>query len=272
MKSKRKFKWLISGVLCVALVIVSYNIYVNGIGDTGTPHDNHVAENGHDDDQVDHGAHTGESEVIPSIHYDGEIMMITVEDKQGKPVIEYEINHEKLMHLIVVSHDLAEYYHLHPTLLEGGVFSLDEELPAGSYSAFVDIMPVGYGYHVEPISLQVGTEEAIGHIDLIPDTNFTKMIDGVTVTMESNTLKTGVPIRLNFIVKGASPEPYLGALGHVVILDESAINYVHVHPVSDKETTFETQFDESGIYKVWGEFQFNGKVHVYPFVIDVNRQ
>jgi hypothetical protein len=42
-----------------------------------------------------------------------------------------------------------------------------------------------------------------------------------------------------------------------------------VHPTSEEKTLFETKFDKPGIYKVWGEFKFDGKVGSYPFVIEV---
>lgn len=69
--------------------------------------------------------------------------------------------------------------------------------------------------------------------------------------------------------KDATPEPYLGALGDVVITDELGEKFIHVHPMSEKETAFMTQFDERGIYKMWTEFKLDGEVIVYPFVIEV---
>lgn len=74
---------------------------------------------------------------------------------------------------------------------------------------------------------------------------------------------------MNFDLKGAEPKPYLGALGHVVILDENAENFIHVHPVSDDEPVFKTEFTKSGVYKIWAEFKFGEQVNAYPFVIEV---
>lgn len=279
MKSKRIRIWIISAVLYLALVIIVYGAYTTWIVEpeiaNGSHEDQHgkTTENTHDDHDKDddHGQGHGaaESEVVSTLTYYGSLLQIAVNDKEGNPVTEFEINHEKLMHLIVVSHDLSDYYHFHPTSLDNGEFELEIDLPEGSYKAFTDIKPVGYSYLAEPIPLKVGNEGDHGHANLVPETNFTKTIENVTVTMDPTTFVVGAPITLHFMIDGAKPEPYLGALGHVVILDESATNYVHVHPLSDKETKFETQFEEPGLYKIWGEFQFNGVVYVYPFVIEV---
>ncbi|MDQ3714348.1 MAG: hypothetical protein M3388_19330, partial [Acidobacteriota bacterium] len=41
-------------------------------------------------------------------------LFFTVKDKQGGVVKDLQIVHEKPMHLLVVSKDLAEFYHIHP--------------------------------------------------------------------------------------------------------------------------------------------------------------
>jgi hypothetical protein len=53
-------------------------------------------------------------------------------------------------------------------------------------------------------------------------------------------------------------------MGHVVILDENAQDFLHVHPANDREPIFETQFKQPGIYKIWAEFKQNGKVRAFP--------
>ncbi|MDQ0272175.1 hypothetical protein [Cytobacillus purgationiresistens] len=70
-------------------------------------------------------------------------------------------------------------------------------------------------------------------------------------------------------MKDAKTEPHLGALGNVVILYEDGGKYIHVHPVADDKTVFETQFDKPDIYKLWAEFKFGEQVNAYPFVIEV---
>ncbi len=67
-------------------------------------------------------------------------------------------------------------------------------------------------------------------------------------------------------------EPYLGAVGHVVILSADAESYLHVHPLDEKasgpDAEFATIFRKAA-YKIWGQFQHNGEILTVPFVVDV---
>lgn len=174
------------------------------------------------------------------------------------------------MHLVVMSADLKEYYHLHPEIKGNGKYVQQIELADGNYKVFVDINPQGLNYTVKPIDITVGkAHEDSAKNKLIADTNFTKMIDGQTVELIADSIEVNSEITFNFDVKDATPEPYLGALGHVVMTDEGGEAFIHVHPSSDKETIFITQFDQPGMYKMWAEFKLKGKVIAYPFVIQV---
>lgn len=121
--------------------------------------------------------------------------------------------------------------------------------------------------------MQIGeAHHAHGGNELVPDTDFTKTINGQTVELTTRSFEVNKEVGLNFDVKGENPEEYLGALGHVVILDEAGEKFIHVHPVSNDKTVFETQFDKPGIYKLWAEFKFHGQVNAYPFVIEVKKR
>lgn len=304
MKSKRIRTWVLSGALYLTLVVAGYFIYVNmmqddlplqhdehaQVGETSTAnvehgsgeHGEHPAQN---EDQHQHGEqnqhtgqeghgehggeHQGENEVIPRIEYDGQSLVITLKDTEDSPVKQLEVNHEKLMHLILVSEDLQLYEHLHPEQIGEGIFHYKIELAEGQYRAFVDIKPTHYGYHVEPIPVKIGEQNSHHHAQLEPSASFTASLDGKQVTLNTTELVVGEPVTLDYQIEGGQPEPYLGALGHVVILDEQASTFIHVHPMSDDQTSFQTQFDTPGLYKVWGEFQFDGQVYVYPFVLEV---
>jgi hypothetical protein len=68
-------------------------------------------------------------------------------------------------------------------------------------------------------------------------------------------------------------QPYLGAVGHVVILSEDTEQYLHVHPVEElakgPEARFVTSFPKAGRYKVWAQFQRNDKVMTVSYVVEV---
>lgn len=211
----------------------------------------------------------GESDVTANVTYDDGVITIQLKDKNGNAP-ELEISHEKEMHLIVVSADLQEYYHGHPDKHGEGIFTLQKELTSNEYKVFVDIAPKNLTYAVSPIELHVGHAHHIHNKnDLSVDTDLIKTIAGHTVELNANTFKAGQDISLQFDLKGETPEPYLGALGHVVILDENAEKFIHVHPASTDKTQFDTVLTETGKYKLWAEFQFNGNVNVFPYVLEV---
>jgi hypothetical protein len=74
-------------------------------------------------------------------------------------------------------------------------------------------------------------------------------------------------------------EPYIGAMGHCVILSEDTQQYLHSHPEQlfppklgargGPDVAFHTTFPRSGRYKVWGQFKRGDKVIVADFVVDV---
>lgn len=251
--------WGIVAIVCVGIIIGGYSIYVN------------KADEANDHKQSGHGGHSAStaSEVTPKVSYANGEITIELKDKNGN-IPSLEVSHEKLMHLIVVGADLKEYYHLHPEEVGNGVYLQKFDLTGGSYKAFVDIKPKDLSYSVEPIELHVGEgHQGHGENKLIIDTEFTKVINNQAVKLTISSFEVNQEVTLNFDVKDAKPEPYLGALGHVVILDENGEDFIHVHPASNDETIFNTQFTESGVYKIWAEFKFGEQVNVYPFVIEI---
>ncbi|MHC0038462.1 hypothetical protein [Pseudoneobacillus sp. C159] len=237
--------------------------------DKTEPSDEHTGDN-HGDGHSEHGENHGDSEVLAMVHDEAGNLFITLKDKSGDPVSDIEVNHEKLMHLIVVSTDLNDYYHLHPDQVEPGVFKTPHTLTAGSYKIFVDIKPKDLAYQVQPISFILGNPVSNhDHSHLQLDTSFVKKVGEHQATLQMTSLKVKEATELKFDLNGEFPEQHLGALGHVVIIDEKANNYLHVHPQHGDKPIFETTFTEPGIYKIWAEFKFDGEVFTFPYVIEV---
>ncbi|MDG4657728.1 hypothetical protein P6P90_12225 [Ectobacillus antri] len=253
-------KWIVSAVVLLVVIMGGYLIW----NTMQAP----KQESGHHGDHGNHGTVATQGDVTAKVSYDNGTFNVLVQDKNGKPIDDLQINHEKIMHMIVVSHDLGQYYHIHPERTGAGTFSVKQDLEPGAYKVFVDIKPKNASYAVAPIDVTIGNGH-MHHEALQPETNFTKTVSGKTVTMKPDTFAAGEAVTLRFsFADGSVPKPYLGALGHVVILDEAGEKYVHVHPLSAKETAFETKFDKPGVYKIWAEFQFD-EVLVYPFVVEV---
>ena len=69
-------------------------------------------------------------------------------------------------------------------------------------------------------------------------------------------------------------EPYLGAMGHLVVIKSENREYIHAHAETQSAPNglveFAVHFTGPGIYKAWGQFQRNGQVFTVPAVLKVD--
>ncbi|MBB6637072.1 hypothetical protein [Cohnella thailandensis] len=206
---------------------------------------------------------------------------IQITDATGNAVNDFELNHEKLLHLIVISKDLSYFSHIHPEYQGEGKFSIGTTFPSGGeYKVFADFVPKGGSSTI--LSDWVNVEGEPHAAETIKaDSNLTKVVDGIEIELTMSSAKVNEEVTLSFNILDAQTkegirnlEQYLGAVGHVVILSEDAEQYLHVHPMDATATgpkaEFMTSFPKSGIYKIWGQFQHGGKVFTVPFVVEVN--
>jgi len=207
-------------------------------------------------------------------------LAVRITDAGGKPVDHFELQHEKLMHLIVVNEDLSFFNHIHPEYKGNGTFTVATTFPAGGkYKLFADFVPKGGA--ATTISEWVNVEgPAKGHAEVKADSSLVKVVDGKEVALDLSSKKASGDVTLTFTIRDAQTgqpisdlEPYLGAVGHVVILSADAERYIHVHPIDETATgpkaQFATSFPQSGTYKIWGQFQHRGKVFTVPFTVDI---
>lgn len=282
-------KWIGSALVYLLLVVGGYTAYSFYAGedvsqDDEGNHEEHQSEEAHGEEE-EHGAHEGEghegghgdhegestSEVQADVKLDGEEMTITLTDLDGNPMDNLEVNHEKLMHLIVISKDLEQFQHLHPEKVSEGVFTAKADLEEGMYQAFVDIKPSELEYVNEPHPVMVGKHSSHedDHVHLEPETEWTKEQGDYNVTLDVNNFSVKENVVLSFNIEGAEPEDYLGALGHVVVVDEGLEEFIHVHPREGEEPVFEAHFSKPGMYKLWAEFKLVGKVYAFPYVLEI---
>lgn len=209
------------------------------------------------------------------------MVTIQIQDKDGKPIEEFDIKHEKKMHLIVVSKDLSFFNHIHPEEKGDGQFAVTTQFPAaGEYELISDFAPTGMEAMTRKQWITVeGDAPAPQPIE--PDANLTTIVDGKEVSLTVEPLESNKEAHLTFTIKDAATgnpiddlQPYLGAVGHVVILDDTAEQYLHVHPMDERssgpDAMFMATFPHSGTYKIWGQFQREDKVFTVPFVVKVS--
>ena len=199
----------------------------------------------------------------------------------GKPIQDFDINHEKLLHLIIVSKDLSYFNHVHPEYKGKGVFEITNEFPAGGeYRLAADFKPAD-GSSMTKIEWVKVKGETVQTGAVTVDDSLEKSVDGKTVTLSFDSqIAAGKEVTLRFTVNDENTnqpitdlEPYLGSIGHVVVFSEDGERYLHVHALEDQgsgpEALFETSFPESGVYKIWGQFQKEGEVFTVAFVVHV---
>ena len=179
-------------------------------------------------------------------------LSFTVKDKQGATVKDLQIVHEKPMHLLVVSKDLAEFYHVHPEQSADGSYRVSHVFPnGGEYRLYADFTPKDAVQVVEQIDLKVNGQER-AKVALAADSKFEKTVDGLKVVMKpSADIKAGQELTLGFQVFDAvSGKPatdlqnYLGELAHFVIISEDLKDFVHAHPMAKGEKMSEMKMGD----------------------------
>ena len=205
-----------------------------------------------------------------------------------------DLHHDKKIHLIVVSKDLAYFEHIHPDYQADGSYQikvLDKAAKftdgrghnetkfeqGGDYVLFADYLPTGAAGQLERIPLHV--DGAAYKPVTFSKEKLTTAVDGYTVTLASHGGKfvTNNPMHIEGtitqggkVVPAESLENYLSAKAHVVMIHSDAAHYMHVHPdVADGKLDLHTTFEQAGTYRGWLQFQTNGKLHTADFVVNV---
>ncbi len=250
--------------------------------------------------------------------------------KSGDAVNDFEIEMTKKMHLIVVKNDLSWFNHIHPQFQGQGKFTVTTALPsAGTYKIYADYTLANAGQEVPqfefatagqtvtPAKVSIVPDKMQGmwlvnkfnaHPESEPDTKGGAVYEVALMPMPMPIL-AGQDVMLHFQIRDAKGtpvkdlQPYLGAMGHCVILSSDTNSYLHSHPMSGEGTMshsmgdmkgmdhsmgdmkmnqsglvkaqsgpdvrFHTNFPHAGLYKVWGQFQHKRKIITASFVVNV---
>ncbi len=200
-----------------------------------------------------------------------------------KPVRDFELVHEKLYHLFVISQDLQFFAHVHPEMQPDGTFQLDLSFPKpGFYRVLSDFYPASGTPQLVSKALMVpgpGFELAPAKLD--PDVAPQKSANlEVELVTQPRQPIAGVQTLLFFRLKPKDGiEPYLGAMAHMLAVSSDLIDLIHDHPIQVTEPAneqylqiqFDVIFPREGVHRVWVQFQRKGVVNTVAFNIPVKQ-
>jgi hypothetical protein len=211
--------------------------------------------------------------------------------KTGAAVSQFELVHEKLFHMFIVSQDLEFFVHGHPILSGAGSFRYSGILPkSGMYRVLADyypangtpqlttktiFVPVGALGIAQGIAQGVPQSIAQGVPQPRPDLSpkHTENMD-VQLATEPAAPIAGFKTMLFFRVKPAEGlEPYLGAWGHMLAASDDLIDLIHTHPFladGGPQIQFNVIFPRARTYRLWVQFQRGGVVNTAVFTIPVS--
>jgi hypothetical protein len=210
-------------------------------------------------------------------------------------MVPLDIQHDKKMHLIVVTKDLSYFDHIHPEFQANGSYDIavlpkEKEYSqgkfmnetkfgqGGEYVLFADYLPSGGSHQVERIELNVAGSPYTPK--RFAESKTVSKVDGFEISLvpEGGKFLSKGNMHISAIVKKDGKEipadqfeNYLGAKAHVVMISEDTKDYLHVHPeVADGRLDLHTEFGKPGIFRGWLQFQTEGKVHTADFVVKVD--
>lgn len=213
-----------------------------------------------------------------SLHPGGAVQMaFTVTDpKTGNRVSDFQVIHEKLYHLFIVSQDLQYFIHDHPEQGSDGVFRFNTVLPkAGMYRVLSDFYPQGGTPQLIVKTIVVPGASIAPGARLMPELSPKQSGNmQVSLTMQPEQPIAGAKTLLFFHLDPADGvEPYLGAWSHMLATSDDLIDITHDHPfIADGGPVmqFNMIFPRPRVYRLWVQFQRKGMVNTAIFDVPVS--
>lgn len=294
MEDKSKMKRFVTGIgLLTSLLITSGcssvtksdQVKVSRSDSNHTTHQQNILSD-HQEHPVEHKYTTQAKVTAPKnlIPNQPVNLVIDIQDSQGKSINKFDTFQEQLMHLILVREDLSTFAHLHPKYKGNGRFEIMTNFSSpGNYSLFSDYKPSG---QKEVVSLtQLKIPGSVPLPQSLEKFEKTKVVSNtrVTINFSDKTIQAGKEASLKFDIKDAVKnqpiqdlQPYLGEKGHLVIIKSSSplsiTDYIHAHALknsSDGRIEFVTRFPQPGTYKLWMQFNHQGKTNTADFWVNV---
>ncbi len=202
------------------------------------------------------------------------------------------------MHLIIVNSELTYFTHIHP-IQDTSDFVITTKFPShGVYHLYVDFQPLGAIEQQFAFTVPVGVKETdiTNSANLPIDTALTKTFGDYEVSLAtSGPLKASAMTlgqqKLIFTLKAAKTKqpittlkPYLASFGHLVMINQTSYDYLHVHPTNttapppNANGGPQVEFLPIGIYgpfkpgahRVFAQFNPDGNLFTADFTVQVD--
>lgn len=277
--------------ITIVLLIAAVIMGCQSRTETSKPANKEQKTHSHDHGDVkgehSHGVHASKNEVHSGLSLsisptEFEVgkptqLKLMVHDENNKMMSEFEPTHEKLIHFILIDKGMATFAHLHPDVSNDGTMTVTHRFHSGgTYYVYADVKPKGG-------SSATIRSQVVVKGDAAPSASLENSVPGVVngegwrANVSISSTKVGEATALFEFTKDGKAisdlEPYLGAMGHLVVVNTKDGAYVHAHPDENQvpgKVSFKVHFAKPGVYKGWGQFKRSNNVFDVPFVVHVN--
>ena len=178
-------------------------------------------------------------------------------DRSGRTVRDFDVEHTKRMHFIVVRRDMTGFQHLHPTQRADGTLVGPRRRcrDAGTYRVFADFS-VGGKPHTLADDLTVDGSRALAAAARAG----ARASTSTACASRSPRARPGPApspssrSRSPATARRSPSSDYLGAKGHLVALRQGDLAFLHVHPDEDR-LRFMATFPTAGRYRLFLQFK-----------------
>jgi len=217
------------------------------------------------------------------------------DSSNGNKVKLFNKVYDKLAHLIIVDSSLSYFTHIHPDFQDDSFQIITSFPTAGVYHLYLDFQPFGAIEQQMGFTVNVGETTTPTLSTDTPDTTLTKVFGGYEVTISFPTPLTASQLAIgeqliSYEVKDAKTKkpittlkPYLSSFGHMVMINQSSFDYLHIHPADLKvpqpnenggpKVTFMPLGlygpIRPGIYKIFTQFNPNGSLLLTEFTVKI---
>lgn len=165
----------------------------------------------------------------------------------GRPVTEFDDLHTQTMHVVGVSTDLRDFFHVHPALDPNGTLKVGAPIGrAQPYKLFFEYDPAGAAgeqtsrAELEPVGGTTAVAPALSSEPNVFDGSAgrTATTDATSIELQPaahGMLMSGMTTTLRVAVKTAAGAPatdlvdWLGMPGHAIVLSEDTSTFIHAH-------------------------------------------